>query len=461
MTATNTSEQLLTLIHFLRGRGLAISPSESLEAIQAASLVGYRREVLKTALRAVLAKSTEEGILFEEGFDLFFTHRALSNTPPQGDTGSADSLATTERILQEASDQTPEIARALRETTVQQLLQNDTGGLSLALEQAAAVAQVKGIKLFTQRGQYVRKILDQLGDPALREALQAVEGHDERAAERLQQLRGSLLNMARDTVERAYLLLAHGDNEADLERALEQVKLAHIAPHQRARMKVIIARLVRKLAARHGQRRRKKRRGQLHVAKTLRQSLVTDAIPFEPKWRHKEKKRPQIFTLCDVSGSVSAYASFLLQILYALQDVLPRTRSFAFSSHLGEVSELFDTLDIDTAVAQTLHRYGGPTDYGRALRDFQETALKDVNRRTTVIILGDARNNNGDFRLDILADIKQRSRQVIWLNPESRRAWGSGDSDILPVRKHCHIVKECNTLKQLERIVDTLLAHTR
>ena len=106
-------------------------------------------------------------------------------------------------------------------------------------------------------------------------------------------------------------------------------------------------------------------------------------------------------------------------------------------------------------------KYGGATDYGRALQDFSNLALAEVNRATTVIILGDARNNQADPRAELLAEIKARSRQVIWLNPESTRLWGTGDSEMSLIKKNCHLVRECNNLKQLERIIDKLLSDRR
>jgi len=116
---------------------------------------------------------------------------------------------------------------------------------------------------------------------------------------------------------------------------------------------------------------------------------------------------------------------------------------------------------VEEAIERVNLRYGGATDYARAFADFHELALADINRSTTVVILGDARNNEADPRLDLLAEIKARCQQLIWLNPEPRRAWGTGDSAMLPVIRHCHIAAECNNLKQLERIVDKLLADLR
>lgn len=143
--------------------------------------------------------------------------------------------------------------------------------------------------------------------------------------------------------------------------------------------------------------------------------------------------------------------------LYSLYDVLPRVRSFAFSSHLGEVSELFDQHPVEKAIELVNWKYGGATDYGGSLLDFAKLALDDIDSHTTVIILGDARNNNGDPRLDIMQGIYARAKQVIWLNPESRAMWGSGDSEMPRYLSCCHFAAECSSLQHLERIIDRLL----
>jgi hypothetical protein len=223
----------------------------------------------------------------------------------------------------------------------------------------------------------------------------------------------------------------------------------------------LVRKMAKKLASRHSRRRRPLKRGQLDMGKTIRKGVAHDGVLFNTYWRRVRKDKPQILAVCDVSGSVAAYAKFLLLFLYSLQDVLPRVRSFAFSSHLGEVSDYFDHHPPEKAVELVNLKYGGATDYGSSLLDFARLALEDINSNTTVIILGDARNNNGEPRLDLLQSIYQRCRQLIWLNPESRRAWGTGDSEMLRYQSACHFTAECNNLKQLERIVDQLLKSTR
>ena len=478
MTSATGSSQLLAFIKFLRGKDVPVSPADTLDAVHAAGLLGYEdRTTLRDGLAAVLAKSTFEESAYREAFDLFFAPQhpetQASDATKDGEEPSEptensfqnssatanDSAPSLEDLLKDPSaENDPTLAGLMSSDLMNALQDGDEGTLAMAIEAAAEAAKVDEIRLFTQRGQFTRRLLDALGENALRDAAIEFEKTQPRAFKEIQRLRETLRYRARDRVERAYLVHAAGDTEDFLDDALSEVRLANISPHQMARMRKLMDRMARKLASRHGRRRRKKRRGQLNVPMTLRASVATDGIPFNTHWRQIQKKKPQVMAICDVSGSVAAYAKFLLMFLYALQDVLPRTRSFAFSSSLGEVTDWFSELPVEDAVSRVNRVYGGATDYARALSDFNELALQDINKATTVIILGDARNNNSDPRLDLLAEIKAKCKRLIWLNPEPRLAWGTGDSAMLPVTQHCHLATECNNLKQLERIIDTLLS---
>ena len=463
-----SSDQLLAFVQYLRGKKIPVSPADTLDAVEVAELTGYAdKTLLKNGLAAALAKSKDELTLFEAAFDEYFHPNAQqprANQAPHRTDSDSDNPSPTGEPSPDAQQAEPNLdpLEGLRGNALFDALESqDETALSVAIETAAAEAKVEEISLFTQRGQYVRKILDALGDEALREAAIEFEQSEPAAFEAVQALREQLRERVRDRVERAYLIHASAATEDLLDESLSKLKLGNVDHSQMARLKRLMDRMARKLAARHGRRRRRFRRGKLHVAETVRRAIPTDGVPFHPRWRKTERKRPQIMAICDVSGSVAAYAKFLLMFLYALQDVLPRTRSFAFSAALGEVSDLFAQLPVEQAIERVNLKYGGATDYGRALQDFSNLALAEVNNATTVIILGDARNNQADPRVDLLAEIKARAKQVIWLNPESLRLWGTGDSVMLLVKRHCHLVKECNNLKQLERIIDKLLSDRR
>ena len=475
---------LVSFIQVLRSHDVRVSPAESLDAVDVAATLGYSdRNLLRDGLAMTLAKTPEEEAIFLECFDRFF-HHGLADFSNPDSTTAEDEAATaatgTEtqeghetleaQGAQEAADTSPLEAAARENPALQSLLQsplmqhlvdNNRNELTMAMNQAAERVGLQQIQMFTQKGQYTRKILDQMGEEHIRNAVIELERADSPALIEVQRYRDILREQVRDYVEREYLLHAEGKTRQFMDEILSKTRLNNIEHMYLHKVYELVRKMAKKLASRHSRKRRQLKRGQLNMAKTMRRGIPNDGVMFNTYWRQVQKEKPQILAVCDVSGSVAAYAKFLLLFLYSLQDVLPKVRSFAFSSHLGEVSAYFDEYSVEKAIELVNWKYGGATDYGNSLKDFAKLALDDINSNTTVIILGDARNNNGDPQLEIMRGIYQRSRQVIWLNPESRRAWGTGDSEMLRYQSACHFSAECNNLKQLERIVDQLLKSTR
>ncbi len=472
---------LVSFIQVLRTHDVRVSPAETLDAMEVARTLGYAdREQLRDGLGMALAKTPEEEAIFLQCFDRFF-HRKLADfslgesgsdaraadqedeggtdTPPDGADGGASGEGP--GALAAAAGQDPALQSLLATPLMQSLLDNDRNELAMAMNRAAERVGLRQIQMFTQKGQFTRRMLDELGEQHIRDAVISLEQRDDPALVELQRYRDILREQVRDFVDRQYLLNAEGRQRQFMEDVLSEMRLNNIEHAYLHRVHELVRKMARRLAARHSRRRRRVKRGQLDMGKTLRKGIATDGVMFTTYWRRVRREKPQLLAVCDVSGSVAAYAKFLLLFLYSLQDVLPKVRSFAFSNHLGEVSQYFDDYPVEKAIELVNWKYGGATDYGRSLEDFAALALDDITGNTTVIILGDARNNRGDPRLDILQSIYQRSRQVIWLNPESRRAWGTGDSEMHRYQSACHFSAECNNLRQLERIVDQLLKSSR
>ena len=227
------------------------------------------------------------------------------------------------------------------------------------------------------------------------------------------------------------------------------------------RMNQLIRRMARKLASRYMHRHKRTRRGNLDIRKTLRHNMVHDGIPFDIFWKQKKIEKPKIVAICDVSRSVASAARFLLMFLYNLNEIVSDIRSFAFSSYLIEIAEDLDADHVDDAIPVVLEKIGFmPTDYGRALEGLKSEFGDTIDRRTTVIILGDARSNYGEARADVMKWINTRARRVVWLNPEPKTFWGTGDSEMLRYRPYCHVAKTCRTIEHLERVVDNILRST-
>lgn len=469
---------LTGFIQVLRSNDVRVSPAETLDAMAVATTLGYaNRSLLRDGLAMTLAKTPEEEAVFLTCFDRYFQQRLsdFARAPEQVDAADGGSPADQSADAPEgqvpaesglsplaiAAAEAPDIAALLDTPLMQSLVGNDRNELTVAIGRAAERVGLRQIQLFTQKGQFTRRMLDEMGEEQLRTAVIELERRQSPALVELQRYRDILREEVRDYVEREYLLHAEGKTRQFMDEVLGKTRLNNIEHMYLHKVHELVRKMAKKLASRHSRKRRQRKRGQLNMARTIRKGIASDGVMFNTYWRQVRREKPQILAVCDVSGSVAAYAKFLLLFLYSLQDVLPKVRSFAFSSHLGEVSSYFDAYPVEKAIELVNWKYGGATDYGNSLRDFAALALDEINSNTTVIILGDARNNNGDPRLDIMQSIYQRSRQVLWLNPESRRAWGSGDSEMLRYQSACHFCAECNNLRQLERIIDQLLKSTR
>lgn len=464
---------LVNFIQVLRTHDVRVSPAETLDAMAVAKTLGYsNRTMLRDGLSMALAKTPEEDAIFARCFDRFFQQQLSDfslDQPPPEEGQEPPSLSDTEPVetdgeqalLQDGAENSPELQTVMQTPLMEALVNNDRNALTTAMSQAGESVGLQQIQIFTQKGQFTRRILDELGEQHIRSAIVALERNQSPALPGLQRYRDILREQVRDYVESQYLLHAEGLNEQFMDDILSKTRLSNIEHRYLHRVHELVRKMSKKLAARHARKRRTHKRGQLDMAKTMRRGIPHDGVMFNTYWRQTKREKPQILAICDVSGSVAAYAKFLLLFLYSLQDILPRVRSFAFSSKLGEVSDLFDDYPVEKAIELVNWKYGGATDYGSSLLDFASLAMDDINSNTTVIILGDARNNNGDPKLEIMRSIYQRARQVIWLNPESRRVWGGGDSEMLRYQSACHFTAECNNLRQLERIIDQLLKSTR
>ena len=474
---------LTQFVAALRNAEVRISPAETLDAIGTVELVGYRdRAFLKDSLSLVLPKTADEKETFDATFDQFFSFEDVS--AQTGGDQDASTVALGEgdgdregnanggrggggkkskgHAVEEDEDLGPGEMAVPRSALGKLLMGSGTVELTMRMADAAREAKLEEIQVFTQKGLYTRKIMDAMGLAALNEEI-ADRRRSNRAAERrlgreLRQRRDALREQVRDYVERQFLLHADATGRRLREELLQKVKLSNVEQRNFRLIQEIVLRMAKRIVALHSRRRKVFKRGQLHVPRTLRRNMSYDGALFDLQWKSVKVDRPKVFAICDVSGSVASYARFMLMLLYSLEEVMPKVRSFAFSSDLAEVTELFERNGIEDAIAKTLRDYGGgSTDYGQAFADFRKLCMDDVDNRTTIVILGDARNNYGDPRTDILKEMYDRAKRVIWLNPESRNTWNTGDAEMRKYTAYVHQAEECNSLMHLNRVVGNLL----
>jgi hypothetical protein len=434
----------------LRAADVKVSPAEAIDAARTAAAVGYAdRELFKDALCATLAKSREEVIRFDATFETFFARGEVSLPPPPegGEAQAGDSDA-------------PGVADS---ALAQMLLTGDAAALAQAMEAAAERAGVAEIRLSTQRSRLARRLLDEMGLAEIEQIIAGARKLPELqgVADRLDAARRALAAQAQAFVERQHALYAAGSGRQLREEMLAKKALnadGGIDPVDLAMMQALVKRMAKRLADRYSRRRHTANRGHLDVRKTLRKSMAHGGVPFEIEWKIKKVDKPSIVAICDVSKSVAAAAQFLLTFLYSLNEVVDRLDAFAFSGRLIPVNAILDDNGVEGAILKVLQTIGfQQTDYGKALEDFVENHIDRVDRHTTVIILGDGRSNFADPRLDLMHLIQQRARAVIWLNPEPESYWGQGDSVMYRYARFTHVAKTCNTLGQLERIIEDVL----
>ena len=487
---TQMQDTLVDFIKVLRTADIKVSPAETLDAVRTLDIIGIEdRQSLKISLSLVLSKTPEEKEAFDNCFEQFFSFDALrspaleahkqhipraqqDNSQQQQQAGGG-SEATAEGQGQQLIDNEIDF-EPLSPTSAlgKLLLKGHRMDIMLALVTAGRKVDVKQIVVFTQKGLYTRKIMEAMGLQGLQDEIIALQVPAQEQAKnkqpeihlaaRLENVRNLLREQVRDYVEKQFLLHADESGKQLREELLMRVKLSHLEKRNVKQVQEILLKMAKQLIAIHSKRRKTFKRGQLDVRKTLRHNMQYDGMLFDIKWRSQKVDRPRVICICDLSGSVSNYSRFLLMLLYSLAEVLPKVRSFAFSSDLGEVTQLFANTHLEDAMAKAMRDYGnGSTDYGQMLMDFKSHYLKDVDQKTTIIILGDARNNYGDPKAEILREMYDKAQRLIWLNPEPKSSWTIGDAEMKKYAPCCHQTEVCNSLLHLERMVSHLLRGAR
>jgi uncharacterized protein with von Willebrand factor type A (vWA) domain len=480
---------LTSFIRALRTAGAAVSTAEAIDAARAIDVIGYRdRQSLKHSLGIVLAKSEDEKRIHDQLFELYFNPAAAARPPaaqakPQPRDGeqseqSEQSDAQSAPQPQGAQSQPgggggdPQPGQGGQpqgggggdptDALVELAQSGDADRMAMVMERAAAAVGADEIRFASQTAYFVRRMLQELGIESLEaRLLDALRDPSEAAQARAQELidaRATLARQARAHVDRRFEVFGRNATEAFLDDVVLNRAIEQLGPRDMERMRAVVARMAKRLAVRHQRRRKLRNRSQLDLRRTLRSNAGNDGVPFNLIWKLKRTEKPKIVTICDVSGSVAQYVRFLLLFLYALHEGVADLEAYAFSARLEDVGEDLRSFDPDLSMRRIIDRVGGgSTDYGQALADLRENHWETIDRRTTVLVLGDGRSNYGDLRLDLFEEIADRAKRVVWLCPEPPGRWGSGDSGMLRYRPFCNHLIHCATAADLEKAMDEVL----
>lgn len=472
-------ESLASFVGELRSAGIPVSLTENLDAMEALRHVPLEdREAFKYALAATLVKNNAHWKAFETIFEVFFSFRgnAYALGGVDEDDHRIDDLVgdLVGRREGEGAGAEGMSHEQLAEMLFRALMRGDDAMLRAMAR--AAVSRFAGMEPGRPVGgtYYLYRTLRQLDLEALLERM--VGEVEKQAPEEMTELE---VRLAREEYQ-ARLDALRAEVEAEIRRRLvadrgasavaksvrkplpEDVDFMHATRDELVSLRRAIAPLTRKLAARLARRRRHGRRGPLDFRSTVRHSLSYGGVPVEPKFRYPRASKPAIFVVADISGSVAAFARFTLQLVYAMSSQFSRVRSFVFIDGVDEVTDYFKGSD---DIGESIHRINteadviwvdGHSDYGHAFEAFWQRWGREVDARTTVLFLGDARNNYHAAQAWVLAELSKRARHLYWLNPEPRSYWDTGDSIIAQYATYCDGTYECRNLKQLERFVEQL-----
>jgi len=493
MTAVDPAEVQSPMLDLLSGfigelreAGLPVSLTENLDAMQAVKHIPLiDREAFKYALAATLVKNNQHWRAFETVFEVYFSLRGkhfeigddadeLSDLLGDMDADDLQMQGEGQAAGGGGEAMTPEEMAKL----LYQALLNGNEALMRAIARQA-VKRFAGMEpgrpvggtyyLYrTLRNLDLDNMLEQLMEQARTKAHEdgaPFTPLEERLEEDEFEMRIDALKKEIEAEIRRRLVADRGVEAMSktLRKPLpEDVDFMHASREEMAGLRKALGPLTRRLAVRLARKRRHLRRGVLDFRRTVRASLSYGGVPADPRFRHPRPHKPEIFVVADISGSVAAFARFTLMLVYAISGQFSKVRSFVFIDGIDEVTRFFEGVE---DVTEAVHRVNteadvvwvdGHSDYGHAFEVFWEKWGKEIGPKTTVIILGDARNNYHASQSWVIKEMQHRARHVYWLNPEPRSYWDTGDSIVGEYATHCDGTFECRNLRQLEKFVEHL-----
>jgi uncharacterized protein with von Willebrand factor type A (vWA) domain len=476
--APSLLDVLQGFVHELRAAGLPVSMTENLDAMRAIEHVHIDdRELFKGVLSATLVKHHRHQKAFDTVFDVYFS--LFSQGIPGEDEGAergGDEIDMAGDGQMGAGDGSgsPVSREELAAMLLAALMNMDRDELrrlaAIAVQQFAGMEPGRPVGGTYYLYRTLRMLdLDDLAMKLMGMSRDQGEVGEGQLGERLarEEVDGRLKEL-RELVEEEIrrLLVADRGVEAmarTLRKPLpEDIEFMHASRDEMLALQHAVYPLTRALAARLAQRRRRRNRGHLDFRKTVRASLSYGGVPAEPKFRNPHPSKPEVMVVADISGSVASFARFTLMFVYAMASQFSKVRSWVFIDGIDEVTRFFHESD---DVLEAVHRVNteadvvwvdGHSDYGHAFEVFHQRHYSEITPKTSIILLGDARNNYHASQTWVVDELRKRGRHVYWLDPEPRSYWDTGDSIVSEYGRYCDGVFECRNLRQLQKFVETV-----
>lgn len=464
-------EKILEFCRLLRKSGINISFSQVADALKATAEVGFLQEDFHYALCCTLVKERADKPLFDKLFRLFFLSlQGGTNNPANKENGEESEGAPGGgvELVQSAEGKgmgkgggaTPALllVKAVREgnypllrflaelalKSLGKITREQLADMDKTVEKAkVAIGWYEGVN----RLERIRET-EKIGEATYTRWLEHLAYLENRIKELLEEF--FVKNFGLEALEE--IALSANLKEKEFYR-LNQLEIEEIRKR--------ITKLARKLASKYARRYRRAKRGEIDLRRTVRQAMLSGGTPIRLKYRRKVISKPELVLLCDVSGSVAVFSEFMLQLVYTIQNRFRAVRSFLFVDVIDEVTDYFLKQDPEEALQEAFSKayfsYSGFSDFGKVFTIFANKYLPGVSPKSTVIILGDARNNWRPDEREFLQKIAERVRKVLWFNPQPQSNWDTEDSIMRIYAPYCRQVFECRNLKQLEDVIEAIL----
>ncbi|HLL39276.1 MAG TPA: VWA domain-containing protein [Rubrobacteraceae bacterium] len=497
-------------VQVLRNHQLRVSPAESIDALLALRQVGLgERGMVRDTLRATLIKNQEDTETFDRLFDLYFSLRPHTEKPaarlklpehdhdhgpppakvqlgedaegdPLGeeghDHGDGDStdmrrFFDKERMRPSQNIHGEEEKMRLSMFSQELILNRKPGAMESALQRLTYHMKIRRSRNMFNPGGLIpdtggeevpldvsaidlEELVDHLHEMEVDEAL--IEQLEAQAENILK----GLPELIKQMQEREKKLKKDAKDDSEIRhRALR--KMLNFSASEQREMEAAIRRISRRIQGAKTRRLKEDRTGRISVSHTLRHNIRYEGIPFDPVLRKRREGKPRVALLCDVSLSTRNLARFWLHMVYQMQSLFSKVRTFVFVADTAEVTQLLEEHSMNRAVEEI---FSGRildadvnSDFGKAAEQFKDRYLPTINHRTTVVILGDGRNNGKHPNAEALEEIAQHARQTIWITPEPRWGWTLGSCDMPLYEKVCDRVEVVRTVDQLAGVAEELV----
>ncbi|MDW7675211.1 MAG: VWA domain-containing protein [Bacillota bacterium] len=431
---------IVRFVYLLRALGVRVSLAETIDCFKGLVEIDIlEKNQFKAVLGSTLVKNKEDYKTFLLTFNTYFANKAERSQVQSEYCDSLDSLSEdicqAEEELQfkemplDLSDQEKYLYSQLpiqQQEKIQQFLDRSTKGKNVEENFKPVIENViKGSLEYWKR--YLTEELD---------------GYKELDVDLGDQELNSLYYQVKKDLAKEEVNIVNED-------------MKNISNDEIGRVQVLIEKMSQKLAARVSRRYRQSNKiKRIDIRRSIRANMKYGGTLLELKHTTKRVQRPKLILVCDVSGSMAKYATFVLQFIYGLASVVKNIESFVFAEKLERVTRYFKkNEDFTETMLQIINNskvWGEGTNLGESLKQLVENE-KIIKTNTIVIIMSDAKTMALKDAIKYLQQVDKAAKDVIWLNTLPKAQWE--ETRTIPMLTKYSRMFQCNTLAHLDAVI--------